>query len=56
MYNEVTLTDNKSQASPVPTTAEYRETIMDMFLQRRINKRMAAKLRAFTLGNIQEPK
>lgn len=50
MYNEVTLTDNKSNTSPVPTTDEYREALMEQFLERKIKKIMAAKL--FNLGGL----
>ena len=51
MYNEVTLTDNKSNTSPVPTTEEYRDCLMDSFLQRKIKKAMAAKLKNLSFFN-----
>lgn len=49
MYNEVTLTDNKTNTSPVPTTEEYQECLMVEFLKRKMHKIMAAKLKNLSL-------
>lgn len=35
MYSQITLTDVKTERSPIPTMDEYREWVRDDFLQRK---------------------
>jgi len=49
MYNEVTLTDNKTNSSPVSTIEEYQQYLMVEFLKRKMKKVMAAKLKNLNL-------